>query len=150
MTIGPTLTPLDEEGGSRGKEIRKQIEFASQVVGQWPVWKRNILAHSSQPTNSTARSQVNNNRNDIHTQTEMTFKPMTPDEILEVVISFTEHPRSTNSRGGRHVEFGIALGQMLRVWIVGPRENVFHCMEEVRQFDSWTQAREQLQSEWTP
>src|SRR5690348_13792693 len=28
----------------------------------------------------------------------------------ELVISFTEAPRSGHSRGGRHVEFGIALG----------------------------------------
>lgn len=37
------------------KEIRRQIAFANKVVSQWPAWKRNILAHSSQPTNSIAR-----------------------------------------------------------------------------------------------
>lgn len=65
----------------------------------------------------------------------------------EMCISFTETPRTTNSRGGRHVEFGIALGRMLRVWIVGPAENVFHCMDDVRQFESWAQALEALKME---
>lgn len=39
-------------------EIREQIEFASRVVEQWPAWKRNILMHSSEPTNSSARQPV--------------------------------------------------------------------------------------------
>jgi hypothetical protein len=55
----------------------------------------------------------------------------------ELLIAFTEPPRSSGSRGGRHVELGIALGRMLRVWICGPRENLFCWMEDVRQFDTW-------------
>lgn len=49
----------------------------------------------------------------------------------EMCISFTETPRSSNSRGGRHVEFGAALAAGQTCWIVGPRENVFHCLPEV-------------------
>lgn len=55
----------------------------------------------------------------------------------DLCLSFTEEPRATNSRGGRHVEHGIALGAMKRAWVVGPRENVFHCLEDVRVFDTW-------------
>lgn len=53
------------------------------------------------------------------------------DDVLSanVLIAFTELPRSNNSRGGRHVELGIALGtQRIPVIIVGPRENVFCCL----------------------
>ena len=46
-------------------------------------------------------------------------------------IAFSETPRGTNSRGGRHVEFGIALGNCMRCIVIGPRENVFHCLPEV-------------------
>ena len=55
----------------------------------------------------------------------------------DVVISFTEPPRTSTSRGGRHVEFGIALGlrrfggQGRRLYVVGPLENVFHALPEV-------------------
>jgi hypothetical protein len=63
----------------------------------------------------------------------------------DVVVSFTEPPRSDASRGGRHVEFGIALGlkragdQIRRLFIIGPLENVFHALPEVDgAFDTWT------------
>lgn len=52
-------------------------------------------------------------------------------------ISFTEHPRATNSRGGRHVEFGAALAAGQTCIVVGPRENVFHCLPTVRWFPTW-------------
>jgi len=41
-------------------EVELRIQHATQVVGKWPAWKKTILAHSSQPTNSTAREPVNN------------------------------------------------------------------------------------------
>lgn len=41
------------------------------------------------------------------------------------------------SRGGRHVEFGMALAMDKRLVVVGPRENVFHLLPAVEQFDTW-------------
>ena len=58
----------------------------------------------------------------------------------ELCISFTEVPRGSNSRGGRHVEFGIALGVGKPTYIVGHRENVFHCLPQVQFFPTWEQA----------
>jgi len=55
----------------------------------------------------------------------------------DLLIAFTEPPRSTSSRGGRHCEMGIALGQEMRVWVVGPTEQVFCCLSWVRRFDTW-------------
>jgi hypothetical protein len=66
--------------------------------------------------------------------------------MCDMLIGFTEPPRSSASRGGRHVELGIALGLMKRVWIVGPRENLFCWLEDVRQFDSWEPCLESLRS----
>lgn len=66
------------------------------------------------------------------------------DDLLraDAVVSFTEEPRATSSRGGRHVEFGMALERRLSgedrlLVIVGPRENVFHCLPEVEVFPDW-------------
>ena len=56
----------------------------------------------------------------------------------EVVVCFTEEPRSTNSRGGRHVEFGIALGMGKRVYVVGHRENVFCLLPQVTFCPTWS------------
>lgn len=57
----------------------------------------------------------------------------------EYLIAFTEHPRTSTSRGGRHVELGIALGRGTPVTIIGPRENVFCWLPQVGQFDTWPQ-----------
>lgn len=65
----------------------------------------------------------------------------------EVVIAFTEAPRSTSSRGGRHVELGAALAWGKQVVIVGPRENVFcHLPEIAAHSDTWPGALEFLAS----
>lgn len=69
--------------------------------------------------------------------------------FADVVVAFSEPPRSSASRGGRHVEFGMALGWVLagyrsldgrarRVIVIGQRENVFHCLREVAVFPDWS------------
>jgi hypothetical protein len=57
----------------------------------------------------------------------------------EIVISFTEEPRTTNGRGGRHVEFGAALAVRKPCIIIGPRENVFHYYPGIEHYETWTQ-----------
>lgn len=58
-------------------------------------------------------------------------------KAADCVISFTEEPRGTTSRGGRHVEFGGALMAGKRTVVVGHRENVFHCLPEVEFYPTW-------------
>lgn len=58
----------------------------------------------------------------------------------EIVISFTEPPRSRANRGGRHVEFGIALARGVRVIVVGYRENIFHWLPRVEFRRTWEEA----------
>ena len=60
--------------------------------------------------------------------------------VADVVISFTEQQRSAqNGRGGRHVEFGMALALGKRVIVVGHRENVFHCLPQVEFYETWAE-----------
>jgi hypothetical protein len=71
----------------------------------------------------------------------MQAQPFAVDDLEDiqnsnVVISFTEKPDS-GGRGGRHVEFGIALALGKKLIIIGPRENVFHCLPKVEQYTSW-------------
>ena len=48
----------------------------------------------------------------------------------DVIICFTESTSSKFARGGRHVEFGLALGtNYMRIIVVGPTENVFYALE---------------------
>jgi hypothetical protein len=58
----------------------------------------------------------------------------------ELVISFTEPPRAKANRGGRHVEFGIALANEAGVIVVGHRENIFHWLPQVKFFATWAEA----------
>lgn len=60
--------------------------------------------------------------------------------LADCVISFTEPPRSAASRGGRHVEFGIALRGGARCIVVGHRENIFHWLPGVEFAPNWFQA----------
>ena len=53
------------------------------------------------------------------------------------VVAFTEEPRTCNSRGGRHVELGIALGAGKHVVVIGPRENVFCWLPDIEHYPDW-------------
>jgi hypothetical protein len=57
----------------------------------------------------------------------------------DCLVSFTEDPNRNvpwAARGGRHVEFGVALATAKRLCIVGPRENIFHHLLRVEVFRS--------------
>lgn len=62
----------------------------------------------------------------------------------DLIVSFTELPRSGHSRGGRHVEFGIGLGLGTPLIVVGYRENIFHWLPQVTFFDHWVPALEHI------
>lgn len=71
----------------------------------------------------------------------------------DTLICFTEPSRSANSRGGRHVEFGVALGLMVagrkrhRIIVVGPRENVFYCLPAIEQHKVWNGAIRRIKAD---
>jgi hypothetical protein len=69
----------------------------------------------------------------------------------DTFVTFTEPPDASASRGGRHVEFGLALATHKRIVVIGPVENVFHALTEVERFDTWDDALAHLvQSTATP
>ena len=62
----------------------------------------------------------------------------------DIMINFTEPGDTAASSGGRHVELGAALAFEKRCMIVGPRENVFHCLPEVEHFETWERCLAEL------
>ena len=60
------------------------------------------------------------------------------------LIAFTEPPRSSASRGGRHVELGMAIGMGKQVWVVGHRENIFCWLGAVTFFETWQECLKRL------
>ena len=61
----------------------------------------------------------------------------------DMLVMFSCDPK-TPGRGGRHVEFGIAVALGIPIAVVGPKENVFHDLPEVKQFDSFEEFKEIL------
>jgi hypothetical protein len=57
---------------------------------------------------------------------------------------YTEIPVAALTRGGRHWETGFAYAAGKEVILCGKRENVFHHLPDVTQFDTWTEVKEYL------
>lgn len=64
----------------------------------------------------------------------------------DCAILLGEPPRNT-SRGGRLVEFGIAVGFGYRVMVIGHRETVFQCLPEVEFYETQAALVARLKSE---
>lgn len=56
-------------------------------------------------------------------------------QAADVVLFFSEDPLVGIPRGGRHVEFGYALGRGMRVDVIGPKENIFHYVGKVTHYN---------------
>ena len=59
----------------------------------------------------------------------------------DLVIRFLHDVSKT---GGADTEVGLALAASKLLWIIGPPRSIFHHLAD-RQFDTWDQARSQLQ-----
>jgi hypothetical protein len=78
---------------------------------------------------------------------------ITPDQCREYAIRDLGEVRfsdlliidtqDVNPRGGREVEFGIALAFGVAVWVVGPKRNVFHYLAQGH-FETWDEAINEL------
>jgi hypothetical protein len=45
------------------------------------------------------------------------------------MVFFSQDPSTYTMRGGRHVEFGVAIAIGCLVCVIGPRENIFHYLD---------------------
>jgi len=97
---------------------------------------------SDQGYTVTSRWLKEDPTNDNFTKKEDAFWRYTAEKDIQdinesdVFLLFTEPPTFPHVRGGRHVETGYALGIGMPVCIVGPKENIFHYIPEVVQFNS--------------
>lgn len=56
----------------------------------------------------------------------------------DMCIFFMEQPRELNdSRGGRHVELGMAIALNKYIVLIGPRENVFCYLPQIEHYDTF-------------
>jgi hypothetical protein len=59
----------------------------------------------------------------------------------DAIVSFTEtgYEGGRPSKGGRHIEHGHAIAEGMRLVIVGPRENIFHCHPATEVYEAWVE-----------
>jgi nucleoside 2-deoxyribosyltransferase len=65
-------------------------------------------------------------------------------KACDTVVSFTEPYGSSNQGGGRHVEFGYALGLKKGMILVGEKEVIFHWIPGVLQLPSFNHLKNYL------
>lgn len=61
----------------------------------------------------------------------------------QAVFSFTD---GDLARGGRHVEFGIAIALGKRLWVIGPREHLFHTLGRVAWYETWGELATEMET----
>lgn len=68
-------------------------------------------------------------------QREWALRDIDDCTAADCLIAFTEEPGCGPSRGGRHVELGLAIAMMKKILIIGPKENIFCHLPNVLQID---------------
>jgi nucleoside 2-deoxyribosyltransferase len=63
--------------------------------------------------------------------------------VADLLVFFTD-PTKRIVRGGRHVEFGIAIERGTPIYVLGDRENIFHHLPRVYHFENWNQLKNGL------
>jgi len=103
---------------------RELVLLGHEVTARWLLGQHRITDEQLAGAASTA------SLDDLRLGQRYARDDITDVAHADLLIAFTEQPRSTSSRGGRHVEHGIALALHKPVWLVGPRENVFHTLAD--------------------
>lgn len=65
-------------------------------------------------------------------------------EAANLVVGFTDAFGSSQTGGARHFELGLAAAMGHALYIVGPREIVFHHLPEIEQFNSFEDFRKEI------
>jgi hypothetical protein len=118
---------------------RSQLaDLGITVAGRW-LDGAHQLSDKGVPIADTGEALVEDGSDDRAAELRTKFALDDLSDVLssDALVAFTETPRVSTSRGGRHVELGIALGSGIPVTIVGPRENIFCWLPEVIHYETW-------------
>lgn len=95
-------------------------------------------------SNTTLSEQIA----DLHESGMREIATMDLDDVKrsDVIVFFSQSDQTPTFRGGRHVEFGYALARNKIIVVVGPKENIFHYLPQVKHFKTWSKALTCLES----
>jgi nucleoside 2-deoxyribosyltransferase len=120
-------------------EYRKQLnELGYTVQARWLDGKHQI-SDNGMPLGDNGESLIEASDNEGNNALRAKFANDDVEDVMsaDMVINFTEPPRSGASRGGRHVECGIAIALGKKVIVVGYRENLFHWLTCIEFHETW-------------
>lgn len=143
------------------EELKRVLDY--EVTSRWLNGAHQISDHGT-PIGGAGEALVEGDAGSASDEAAEMRKRFAWEDISDLlaadtIIAFTEPPRSSASRGGRHVEWGIALGincfaadrgiihRAFRLIVVGPRENLFHWLDEIEHFETWHECFESLGAE---
>lgn len=114
---------------ARRDELREHLTALTplgiEVTSRWLEEKEPLNSHMGDKDDNWYIETANVDLDDI--------------DRADAVIFFSENPRVGVPRGGRHVEFGYALGTNKPIYVIGPKENVFHYIDRVYHFETLEQ-----------
>ena len=96
------------------------------------------------------RRRTDENLEDLYSAEAPVIAAHDIEDVLSAncLILFSDPPRSTNSRSGKEVEFGIGLGtERHRLILCGPRSNIFHAYDGVEDYPTFAALDAQLTRE---
>lgn len=106
---------------SRKKEIKSLVpillENGIHVTSRWLQESGSETAHLHEFTPKFCRQTAYIDLEDINE--------------ADTFVFFSEDPTIGTPRGGRHTEFGYALGMGKRLVVIGGEENIFHYLPQV-------------------
>jgi hypothetical protein len=122
---------------SEMREYRDQLHsMGYKVTSQW------IDQHGGQELESFTSSKLNSDPHYCAHFAQVDYS----DLLISDMVIFFSSGNGSQGKGGRHVEFGMAVALNKLVIIIGQRENVFHCFSDIHQFDTWNHAKDCLSS----
>lgn len=111
---------LKEEMQVKAKELR---DLKIEVTSRWLREKLNSKADLNDTSDDSNRYHAKLDVEDI--------------DACDTFVLHTVSPLQPTKRGGRHWETGYAYAKGKSIILCGPRENVFHYLPGIKQFDTW-------------
>jgi nucleoside 2-deoxyribosyltransferase len=106
------------------KAYAKQLEDAGfEITSTWLQERKGSGTELTELSNRFLREHAANDLRDI--------------EAADMVVFFSVGPTELTKRGGRHVEFGLAYAMGKKIVVCGPKENIFHYLDEIVQFNTF-------------
>jgi len=114
------------------KGYAKQLEsLGHEVTATWLQERKGLGTELSDLSNRFLREHAKADYNDI--------------VRADCVVLFSVGPTELTKRGGRHVEFGLGYALGKQMIVCGPKENIFHYLDDVVCFNNFEDLFKALQ-----